>query len=381
MIGVADAFAPSYARARVRFLEAAAVAGAAIESLQHPLRGRDGETLALDIAWDGPRDAERLLIVSSGCHGVEGYGGSGVQVFALHDAEWREKAHAAGMAVLYLHALNPWGFSHGRRVTEDNVDLNRNFPNSFDPAWLPRNPAYAELHALLLPRRWPPDPANRRALSAFVESRGMPALQAAVSRGQYAFPDGLFFGGTEPTWSHTALHRVLREHGSRARHLGWIDLHSGLGKNGVGERIFAGRADDAEALARARRWWTHSVTSTQDGSSASAPVTGKMGEVVHETCARAQTITQIALEFGTQPLPDVLTALRAEQWLHRHRQAVGEVVAARIQQQLKEAFFIDTDAWKAQVISQARQALFQAVDGLSADGADNIPNSDLLPKR
>ena len=31
---------------------------------------------------------------------------------------------------------------------------------------------------------------------------------------------------------------------------------------------------------------------------------------------------------------------------------------------MREAFYTDTDAWKGQVISQARQVLFQAVDGL-----------------
>jgi hypothetical protein len=70
---------------------------------------------------------QMLLIVSSACHGVEGYCGSGVQVFALHDDEWRAKARDAGVAVLYIHALNPYGFSHLRRVTQENVDLNRNF--------------------------------------------------------------------------------------------------------------------------------------------------------------------------------------------------------------------------------------------------------------
>jgi hypothetical protein len=58
---------------------------------------------------------------------VEGFCGSGVQVFALHDQEWRDLAHAEGVAVLYIHALNPYGFSHLRRATHENVDLNRNF--------------------------------------------------------------------------------------------------------------------------------------------------------------------------------------------------------------------------------------------------------------
>ena len=100
MIGIPDAFSPSYAQARVKFLEAAAAAGCALQSHRHPLPGREGETLALDVARDGPAQSERLLIVSSACHGVEGYCGSGVQVAALADAEWREKARAQGVAVL-----------------------------------------------------------------------------------------------------------------------------------------------------------------------------------------------------------------------------------------------------------------------------------------
>jgi hypothetical protein len=33
---------------------------------------------------------------------------------------------------------------------------------------------------------------------------------------------------------------------------------------------------------------------------------------------------------------------------------------------MKDAFFINTGAWKEQVLRQAREALFQAADGLSA---------------
>ena len=110
MTGIVEAFSPSYAQARTKFLEAAAAAGLPIESHAHPLKGQGGEDLAMDVVRDGPADAKKLLIVSSACHGVEGYCGSGVQVFALHDQEWRDLAHAQGVAVLYIHALNPMGF-------------------------------------------------------------------------------------------------------------------------------------------------------------------------------------------------------------------------------------------------------------------------------
>ncbi|WP_137890841.1 M14 family metallopeptidase [Ramlibacter sp. 2FC] len=362
MIPVTQAFAASYAQARVKFLEAAAAAGTRIESLPHPLPGREGEALALDVARDGPADADRLLILSSACHGVEGHGGSGVQVAALHDAEWRAQARAQGVAVLYLHALNPHGFSFGRRVTHEGVDLNRNFVDFTRP--LPVNADYRELHAWLLPERWPPGTFNQLRTLRYLTTRGKSALQAAITRGQYEFPGGLFFGGFAPSWSNLALRRLLREQGRQARRIAWIDLHTGLGPNGVGERIFAGRGDDAAALRRARSWWGGQLTSTHDGSSSSAELSGEMWNALYEECPQAE-YTGIALEFGTRPPLEVMQALRADHWLACHPGVPAEL-ARQIRQQMREAFYCDTEAWKGQLVSQARQALFQAVDGLAA---------------
>lgn len=363
MISPQAAFSPSYARARVRFLEGAAIAGMAISSHNHPLTGLEGETLAVDVARDGPADASRLLIVSSACHGVEGFAGSGAQVFALHDAEWREQAREAGVAVLYLHALNPHGFSFLRRVTHENVDLNRNFQDFSQP--LPVNAAYAELHPLLLPAVWPPGPDNQAAIQAYVATHGLSRFQAAVSQGQHAFADGLFYGGTAPTWSQLTLRQVLRQHARQARHIAWIDLHTGLGPSGIGERIWAGR-DDAVAVQRARDWWGGQgqtpVTATHDGSATSAPVTGSLWNAIETECPQAIS-TGITLEYGTRPITEVIDALRADHWLHLHPEAPAAQRAA-IRQQMKNAFYVDTDVWRAQVVVQARQAMFQAVQGL-----------------
>ena len=100
MIGVVEAFSPTYAQARQKFLQACVGAGLRVDARAHPLKGKDGEQLAMDVALDGDAAAEHLLIVTSACHGVEGHCGSGVQVFALHDGQWRDKARAAGVAVL-----------------------------------------------------------------------------------------------------------------------------------------------------------------------------------------------------------------------------------------------------------------------------------------
>ena len=365
MSGVTDAFSGTYAKARGKFLEAAAAAGQQVDSHLHPEAGREGEVLAMDVVLDGPADARSLLILSSACHGVEGYCGSGVQVFALRDAEWRAKAKAQGVAVLYVHALNPYGFSHIRRATHENVDLNRNF-HDFSQT-LPVNEAYRELQPLLLPDQWPPNDDNKVATDHYIGSRGMEAYQAAITRGQHEFPEGLFFGGTAPTWSNQTLRKVLQTQARQARRVAWIDIHTGLGPSGVGERICACR-DDKAALARARAWWggggATPVTSIYDGSSSSAFLTGLMWTSIYDECPDAE-YTGIAMEYGTLPPFEMMQALRAEHWLNVHPEA-PPALAAQIRQQMMDAFYVDTDAWKDQIISQARESLFQAVDGLTS---------------
>jgi len=354
-------FAQNYAQARRLFMDAADAAGLDVHSHVHPLLGRDGETLAMDVARSGPADAPAVLILSSACHGVEGYCGSGVQVALLRDPGFLAAARRAQVAVLWIHALNPHGFSWWRRVTQENVDLNRNFIDFHQP--LPENSAYDEIAHLLLPAQWPPPTQVQAAIERYIEERGMTAWQAAVSAGQYRHPQGLFFGGHDPTWSHQTLRHVLQEHARRCQRLGWIDLHTGLGPSGHGERIFACR-DEAVALERARRWWGPQVTSIYDGSSTSALLQGLMWLAAYQECPQAE-YTGIALEYGTVPVAEVLDALRADQWLENHPE-IGAGVADAIKRRMRDAFYTDTPRWKQQVVEQAREAASQAVAGLGA---------------
>ena len=359
-MNAADHFSQSYAEARARFIDAAGAAALVVQSHAHPLPGRDGEPLAMDVVRDGPADAASMLVVSSGCHGVEGYCGSGVQVALLRDTGWRDAARQAGVAVLYLHALNPYGFSWWRRTTHENVDLNRNF-HDFGSE-LPRNAGYEELAAVLVPPTWPPTDEVNATIERFIAERGQRAFQQAVSGGQYHHPQGLFYGGHSATWSHTTLRQVLRDHATRCARLGWIDLHTGLGPNGFGERIFACR-DDAAALRRARAWWGEAVTSIYDGSSTSASLTGMMFNAAYEECPQAE-YTGIALEYGTLPTLDVITALRADQWLENHPQT-GDAQRRAIKRQVHDAFYTDTDAWKERIVEQAVDAAQGALRGLA----------------
>lgn len=360
----ADGFAQTYAHAREKFLAAAQARGLEVGSCPHPLPGRDGETVALDVVADGPDDAEAVLLVSSGCHGVEGFGGSGAQVALLRDEAVCAAARAADITLLYIHALNPWGFSWWRRTTHENVDLNRNGHDFSQP--LPRNDGYEELAELLLPAAWPPTTFNEARLLGYAVRHGRAGLQAAVSGGQFEHPEGLFYGGRGPTWSRLTFEAVLRKHAARCTRIGWIDLHTGLGPAGHGERIHAGDDDalDAVSLARARRWWGAEVTSVAEGGSVSSRLSGMIGAVFADCCPQAE-MTGIALEFGTVPLPAMFDALRADQWVQNHPETPAAQRHA-VKQRMRDAFYLDTDAWKHAVVEQTTDAAVRAIAGLAA---------------
>jgi hypothetical protein len=121
--------------------------------------------------------------------------------------------------------------------------------------------------------------------------------------------------------------------------------------------------DDA-ALQRARAWWGPNVTSIYDGSSTSAFLTGLMWSSAYQECPQAE-YTGLAMEYGTQPMEQVMMALRADHWLHQHPEAPA-AQKARIKQDLMDAFYTDTDVWRSQILAQAQEAMHQAVQGLSA---------------
>ena len=154
----AESFSADYQEARQKFRTEADRAGGAIESILHPERGPDRSDLATDIAWFGARDAESVLVLISGTHGVEGFCGSGAQI------EWMRRGEASrlpkSIGVLMIHAINPYGFAWLRRVTHENIDLNRNWID-FSSA-LPPNPGYETLSSVISPQEWTEESVKAR---------------------------------------------------------------------------------------------------------------------------------------------------------------------------------------------------------------------------
>ncbi len=62
---------------------------------------------------------------------------------------------------------------------------------------------------------------------------------------------------------------------------------------------------------------------------------------------------------------EVLTALRADHWLHSHGGG-DQALAAQIRRQMRDAFFYtDTTAWQAAVYGRTADLAFRALRGLA----------------
>ena len=352
-------FSVDYHGARLRFRSAAEAAGANLFAYENPNLAPKGETLTTDIAWSGPTDAERVLITISGTHGVEGFCGSGCQVGSFEAGVL--KGLPESLAVCQIHAINPYGFAWLRRVTEENVDLNRNFIDHAAP--YPVNERYQALRDVICPRDWNDHVVaeTQAALDAYAEEHGARALQSAISGGQYCDCQGTFFGGWSATWAHRLLKRIFAERLGRARKVAVIDYHTGLGPYGYGERICVHRPD-SEALIRARQWYDNDMTSPYLGTSSSIEIRGPNIVGMMEVLPHAE-VTAIALEYGTIPTREVRVALRADNWLHTHGDPYSKRARA-IKDQIRDAFYQDKADWKASIFDRALETLRMAARGL-----------------
>jgi hypothetical protein len=356
-------FSVDYATARRRFQAAAEARGAQLGSYPIDVRDRRGGELAVDVAYLGPDTPERVLAVSSGIHGVEGFAGSALQHQLLAE-QWPGLGLAADTGLVVVHSINPYGFAELRRVNESNVDLNRNFlahPADHEP-----NPGYEELLGDINPEVLDEasDEASRGRLLGWAQGHGFPALQAALSQGQYAHPRGVQFGGARVEASNRILREIAGAECRGAAHVLWIDVHTGLGPYGVPEMITELAPEDP-AYRRGRAWFGDIVKSTVAGESVSAKLQGVMERGLEQALGPDVQLTALAAEFGTYDPVRVFWAMRADNWLEHHGDRESEVGRA-VKAELLEVFRPDDAGWSRSVLERGAALLEQAVAGLAS---------------
>ncbi|MGB7181058.1 MAG: DUF2817 domain-containing protein [Burkholderiaceae bacterium] len=367
-------FQPSYKASRASILQRASATSGI-----HPLltdsrtiasRGPEGETLALDFMIFGARQPRHVLVVSSATHGVEGFCGSAIQ-HQLISEQLPGITLGSDTAVIVQHANNPYGFAWLRRVSENNVDINRNFRDRFDEFDV--SPGYEQLFDALNPTDLDPDNEAMRwaTIARYIEEHGLRTAQQAIIEGQYKYPQGLQFGGHRKDECVAHLQDLVREHLAAAQTVYWVDIHTGLGEFGACESISSFEPEHPN-FQTAARVWGDAVRSSRSGDSISTPLRGVMDRGLAGLMADDCQFGFIAAEFGTYPVERVLRALRADNWLHQHGpdDLLGDPVAREIKAEILEALRPDRAEWRMRVLETGRKIIDQAIAALP--GADII---------
>eukprot|EP00051_Salpingoeca_urceolata_P010706 m.131491 g.131491 ORF g.131491 m.131491 type:complete len:439 (+) comp16820_c0_seq5:2477-3793(+) len=387
-------FSDSYETARALFRARAASAGAELVTLPLPA----DPTLSIDIAVLKPKNVREehqttpVLVHVSGTHGVEGHAGSAIQSAVLEKFAAGNMSWATATVVL-VHALNPFGFHHGRRWNENNVDLNRNLlPDDVFPGVLSKLVTtggelikdYRNFKPLFQPPRpWIPVLDDIRfAFNAVynIAVHGYDQMKSVVVTGQYAEGAGLFFGGLKVQDSHAMLTKFLKQRFASASRVVFIDVHTGLGPQGVDTLI----TDERQA---ALRFFDNTTLHGAGDGAWKSGYDFEIGGVDTDAgagyeLARGSTSNypsvigwksalHVTQEFGTVPGPLVLRGLVIENsaWHHGTNQdeKVHGVSAAR------NAFYVRRREWRRRVAGRGLAVFGQAIRGL-ADPAIELPS-------
>ena len=303
-----------------------------------------------------------VLLLTAGLHGIEGLAGMHMLSTWLKAGGLRQ-VREAGASIVMIPCINVWGARSLRRVNEDGTDGNRNYLDFYADGFMPpQNPGYDALHQHLVPTDWTEETRIEAdaTIDAFIEANGFGAYQAALTGGQYTKPNGLFYGGTRPSWSNIQTRKAYNLWLSRATRIGHIDVHTGLGPNEVGTRLYP-VVPQNPMFRRATRWWGEGE-SPFAGESVSAAVIGHMAGIIAQVAPNAE-VTSMALEFGTYPIGRMINTLRAEQVWHNMGNP-SEPWGTEVQREMLECFWPSSKHWRLTCQEQFNLSVEQALRGL-----------------
>lgn len=317
-------------------------------SLPFPDRSKK---LACDIAEFGPIDADVLLVMSSGTHGAEGYVGSAIQTAVMRTAKFDE------CKVAMIHAVNPWGMATRSRTDHNGIDVNRNF---VDFGVAPRvNLTYDRLAPYFHVDCW--NLADRRTAYAALLNRANDKALAAFAAGQFHRPDGLYWGGSGPSWSRTVLESAVPPLLAGASTVLWIDWHSGLGT--YGERVVLNTARPNSTADRMARQWCGTAGGTWQDHEDLPAYNGLLIQGMKRLAPPDTLFVGLVMEFGTGDDFQVFRADCLDRYLtHEGR---SDRCFSRMRDDYARAYFPTDLDWQENLLAEGERVANTALEALA----------------
>lgn len=356
-------FSQDYIGARARFIEASKThpfTTATSSFIYGKASKLAGTRLTTDVTILGDcRTAKRKVYIASGVHGVEGFPGSAIQL-AFMD-ELAKKRLPKNTAFIFIHGVNPYGMHALTRVNEDNIDLNRNFTN-FESKKL--NEAYAGIHSILID--WNKNSFEKFNKSyqgkrnRFIKKHGYKAWQDAVVPGQYHFPDGIIYGGTEASQSRNIFEQIIKNTLLAGDHVVFVDLHSGADAHygPAGTTILLPNASmDFNDFKRAVAWWGGGMEKYSEDYSGGVPLDGEIACAFNRSVYDLKSFTSVTVECCVAtPIKQTIDTLVADNWLARQGLQSSEE-AKRIKKLMFQSYAPFDPIWERDVVKNGLSIL------------------------
>ncbi|NPA44489.1 MAG: DUF2817 domain-containing protein [Chlorobi bacterium] len=231
-------YSNSYDSARIKFIETSQILKKkypASKMFQIKVPSKTDNNLFVDILYlPSLKEKNKLFILSSGVHGIEGHVGSAIQQMFIDRFICDSLLEETG--VLLIHSVNPYGYKYDRRFSENNVDINRN-SSIVDTLYNIVNEGYPKVNDFINPTK----KVNTRSLGNIffapkaimkILKASMPVLRQAILQGQYQYPDGLYYGGNKLEPQTASLIPILTSVCEPYKTVFEIDLHTGYGERG-----------------------------------------------------------------------------------------------------------------------------------------------------
>lgn len=357
-------FQESYEQCRMAFRNSSQKISIKFDSVKTGIiKVSDSKDQDLCIDWcyvpaRGPKT--KLLIITSGVHGIEGFTGNAVQ--AMFMERFLTDNIPEDMGVLLIHGLNPYGFKYHRKATANNVDLNRNcIP---DKNFNLKNDGYAKLTGFLMPAVKVDVSNNFNTFFHLIAiykiiRESMPVLRQAALQGQYEYEKGIYYGGKTFEPQIEDIKPVLSGCMEDYKAILNVDLHTGYGARGK-LHLFIDKPEDEGQVRAMESVFKGSSIDWGNGTdfyTSTGEYTKWVGSLVP-----GKVYVPMLFEYGTMDSQKTFGSLKSMQIMILENQGnhygfKTEDDRLKVKQLFDELYYPASPAWRSKVISDSDEMI------------------------
>lgn len=330
----------------------------------------NGDSLAINYLYIPSQSSpQNLVILSSGTHGIEGYAGSAFQRMFM--TEILKEVDHKSTGYLIIHGINPWGMKNRRRVTESNVDLNRNYDTS-STLFYNENKGYSKLNTFL-------NPSGKVSIDLFTNvsftiqagwiilRNSIKTARQAVLIGQYEFSDGIYFGGNKFEPQKSVIQDLITTTANDYNKILLIDLHTGYGIRGK-LHIFGSPLKDSGTINETERIFSnYSIDWPQDKDFYE---TNGDFIVFVPRILKDKMVIPVTFEYGTLNSNTLSGSLKSLQIMILENQGYhfgysNKQSEKRIQEMFLEDFYPSSLSWRSETVRETRVLFKETIENFT----------------